>query len=93
MKTRMNPSRPSLLTFIAPRPEPTHDDIAQCARMIWEAAGKPEGRAQEHWLLAEAQLRHWHQPTAPALNAGERIPARPFSRNGSKRSQMDSMVL
>lgn len=93
MKTRKNLIRPSLLTFIAPRPGPTHDDIAQCARMIWEAAGKPEGRAQEHWLLAEAQLRHWHQTAVPAPNAGGKIPARPFSRNGSKRSQSHSLVL
>lgn len=93
MRTRNNPRRPSLLTIIQPPPEPTHDDIAQCARMIWEAAGKPEGRAEEHWLLAEVRLRHWNQPTSPASNSGKRIPARPFSRNGHKRSQPDSLVL
>jgi len=91
MRTRISPHRPSLLTFIAPRPEPTHDEIAQCARMIWEAAGKPEGQAQEHWLLAEAQLRHWSK-TAPT-NTWKKIPARPFSRNGSGRSQPNILVL
>lgn len=38
------------------RPVPGHDAIALCALGIWEAEGRPEGRAHEHWLLAEAQL-------------------------------------
>jgi hypothetical protein len=35
---------------------PTHDEIAVCARRIYETEGRPEGKAMEHWLQAEAQL-------------------------------------
>ena len=42
---------------------PGHAAIALCALGIWEAEGRPEGRAHEHWLLAEAQLaEHPHGP-------------------------------
>jgi len=35
---------------------PTHEEIAACARQIYEADGRPEGKALEHWLQAETQL-------------------------------------
>ena len=35
---------------------PSHDEIAVCARRIYEIEGRPEGKAMEHWLQAEAQL-------------------------------------
>ena len=35
----------------------TYEQIAQRAYEIWEREGKPEGREQEHWLLAEEELR------------------------------------
>jgi hypothetical protein len=35
---------------------PTHEEIAVCARRIYETEGRPEGHATEHWLQAEAQL-------------------------------------
>ncbi len=31
--------------------------IEVLAYYLWEAAGRPEGRAMEHWLEAEAQLQ------------------------------------
>jgi len=33
------------------------DEVALRAYRIWEATGRPERRALEHWLQAEAQLR------------------------------------
>jgi hypothetical protein len=40
------------------QPHPvSHDEIATRARQLWEAEGKPEGRADEHWHQAEAELR------------------------------------
>jgi hypothetical protein len=39
-----------------PHEMPTHDEIAACARRIYEMEGRPEGKAMEHWLRAEAQL-------------------------------------
>lgn len=35
---------------------PAHEEIAACARQIYEAEGRPEGKALEHWLQAEKQL-------------------------------------
>ena len=34
-----------------------HEEISRRARQIWEREGCPEGRDQEHWLQAEAELR------------------------------------
>jgi hypothetical protein len=30
--------------------------IRERAQEIWEAEGRPDGRAEEHWLLAEAEI-------------------------------------
>lgn len=35
---------------------PTHEEIAACARRIYESEGRPDGKSVEHWLQAEAQL-------------------------------------
>ena len=37
--------------------EPTHEEIAVRAYLIWEKTGKPHGREREFWLQAEAELR------------------------------------
>ena len=41
----------------------SHEEIALCAYYIWEAEGRPEARAVEHWLQAELQLK-----ATPALD-------------------------
>jgi hypothetical protein len=35
----------------------TNDQIAQRAFEIWEREGRPQGRDQDHWYQAEAELR------------------------------------
>ena len=35
---------------------PSEDNIRKRANMIWEREGRPEGRAEEHWLRAKAEL-------------------------------------
>jgi hypothetical protein len=35
----------------------TSEQIAQRAYLIWEQQGRPAGMEQEHWLLAEQQLK------------------------------------
>ena len=35
---------------------PTQEEIAICAHSIYEKEGRPNGRATQHWLQAEAQL-------------------------------------
>ena len=55
---------------IPPMPEqndyPTHDDIAALAQKFWEEEGQPEGKSEEHWQRAEAQLRQPQQSDAQA---------------------------
>jgi Protein of unknown function (DUF2934) len=36
--------------------EPTREEIAACAYLIYEREGRPDGKATQHWLEAEAQL-------------------------------------
>jgi hypothetical protein len=46
------------------------EDVARRAHGIWETAGRPQGKAVEHWLQAEAELAELQDPpvnvTAPA---------------------------
>jgi len=62
MATKKSPVPKSAATLRSPRGQsspraPTHDEIAARARALWLAEGRPEGRATEHWLEAERQLR------------------------------------
>jgi hypothetical protein len=36
--------------------QPTHEEIAVCAYLIWENEGRPEGRDEEYWYQATVQL-------------------------------------
>ena len=56
---------------------PTHDEIADCARRIYETEGRPEGRAMEHWLQAEAQLTAERKAQA-GMTPGTKPAARPL---------------
>ena len=44
--------------------QPTHDEIALCAFLIWEKEGRQPGHEQTYWLQAEAQLRLTRQQLA-----------------------------
>jgi len=37
--------------------DPTYDEIAARAYVVWERKGRPEGRDMENWREAEAELR------------------------------------
>ncbi len=39
-----------------PRPAPTQAAIMQRAHEIWLREGRPDGRAEAHWLEAEREL-------------------------------------
>jgi hypothetical protein len=38
--------------------QPTEEEIRSRAHELWEQAGKPEGRDEEFWHLAEQELRN-----------------------------------
>jgi hypothetical protein len=46
--------------------KPTHEQIAQRARAIFEKSGRIPGRDMENWLAAEAQLTADHKVQAGA---------------------------
>jgi hypothetical protein len=74
MSARTKTNRPARRTRGTPSREPTQDEIAACARSIWEAEGRPHGRDLEHWLMAEARLRH-----AETSGPKARPPAQPVN--------------
>ena len=43
------------------QPEPSHDEIALHAFLLWEKEGRQTGREMTYWLQAEAQLRQTQQ--------------------------------
>ena len=47
----------------------------ECAYTLWEAEGRPEGRAVEHWLAAEAKCRPPVQSRARAISARRTRPS------------------
>jgi hypothetical protein len=49
----------------------THEEIAKRAREIWEAEGRPEGRAAEHWFKAENDL---HEKTPQPVRGQDARP-------------------
>jgi hypothetical protein len=44
--------------------EPTEEEIKRRAYELWEQAGKPEGRAEEFYSLAEQELLNAN-PSSP----------------------------
>jgi hypothetical protein len=36
---------------------PTQGEVSQLAQKFWEDEGRPEGKSEEHWRRAEAELR------------------------------------
>ena len=52
----------------------TNEDVALCAYLLWEKAGKPTGRDTELWLQAESELRAPCKSAAPAATAANGKP-------------------
>ena len=81
---------------LQPASQPTPEQIAACAYLIWEKEGRPHGRHEAHWLQAEKQLKadcaqdagtlgqpNIATPAAPPVVE----PRRPARRNHSKRQE------
>ncbi len=63
---------------------PTHEEIAQRARAIYEQSGRIPGRDLENWLAAEAQLLAPRQ-MAPPATVQSRAVARPMNNQSAVR--------
>jgi hypothetical protein len=70
--------------------EPTQAEIAACAQHIYEAEGRPEGKALQHWLEAEAQLIAERKADAGLLSAT--TPNKPFAKPKAVNSGMISGI-
>lgn len=57
--------------------------VRERAYRLWEEAGRPEGRALDHWLEAEGELR---KPGARSGRAAEETPAPARVRRKTTRS-------
>lgn len=53
--------------------------IRQIAYQLWEAEGRPEGKAQEHWQQANILIRTLEKEDQVA--AGQSAPAHPKNSN------------
>jgi hypothetical protein len=59
-KVKTAPATTAPVTPVVPagvKATPPPESIATRAYMLWEQAGRPQGRDLEYWLLAEAQLK------------------------------------
>lgn len=59
--------------------EPTHDEIALRAFLIWEKDGHQPGREMTYWLQAESEIRSSYQKQAAASAAQTAKPWPPQS--------------
>ncbi|MFL5281078.1 MAG: DUF2934 domain-containing protein [Rhodopila sp.] len=56
--------------------------LREAAYFVWEREGRPDGRAQDHWLQAVASLTKATRPTAALMmkkrfSPGARMPTSP----------------
>lgn len=66
---------------------PSHEEIAQRARELWEKQGRPVDRDEEIWLEAERQLLSaMSPPSTPAVAAAPRAPSEPASESEEPRA-------
>ena len=68
--------------------------ITERARQIWEEEGRPDGRAEEHWLRAERELlaapvAKAPRKRAPTSKAETAAPAKKASRPARGRAAAD----
>ena len=49
----------------------TEDEIRVCSYLIWEREGCPEGKSEEHWLRAIAELEAEFEAECTASLAGK----------------------
>ena len=61
-------------------PKDLQSRIAARAYHIWEGEGRPHGRDQEHWRMAEAELAPMTAKTTPTVTANPVTPPAPLRR-------------
>ena len=85
-------NKPTSSARTASAPTPTHDEIAQRAREIWNSRGQPAGQDLEIWLEAERQLQA-SAPAPAASAASDDSPAVEPTGHGVVKSRRGSKSL
>jgi hypothetical protein len=91
----VNPETRSILRDMAV----TNEQIAQRAFEIWDREGRPEGRDQEHWFRAEAELTQQADGSArkPDISTNKPQPGTPAkvqsTATGRKRAKSTPAIL
>ena len=67
--------------------EPTNEEIAVRAYLIWEKNGKPHGQDRAYWLQAEAELRAGYTKLPEAV-----LPTVAVSKPKAKASRTTGVV-
>lgn len=65
--------------------QPSYEQIAVCAYLIWEKEGFPHGREVAHWLQAEKQLNADHDHDNGKLPVSPITP--PVKRRQAKKTK------
>jgi hypothetical protein len=80
---------PSVLNLQPSAAAACHDEIAARAYELYLQEGCPQGRAEVHWLAAEAQLRGGSQsgqePAAPASTTGQEAKSGPAAASRKRK--------
>ncbi len=65
--------------------QPTSDQIARAAYLLWEREGRPNGRDVAHWLRAERQLMAGADGAASPRDPSAKPATEMTKRSGSAR--------
>ncbi len=68
---------------------PSEEEIRVRSYLIWEREGRPEGKSEEHWLQAKAELEaefeaDWHAASLEGETTGFVLPHLPISSPPSR---------
>jgi hypothetical protein len=71
------------------QPTPSEEDIRKRSYLIWERDGRPEGKSEEHWLRAKAELdaefeANWRAASMEGETTGFVLPLLPISTPPSR---------
>jgi Protein of unknown function (DUF2934) len=71
------------------QPSPSEEEIGIRSYLIWEREGRPDGKSEEHWLKAKAELEaefeaNWHAASMEGETTSFVLPVLPISTPPSR---------
>ena len=65
--------------------------VRECAYYLWEAEGRPEGRAQIHWQMAEIATTLFSYLSAAGSKQAQPAPDRPNDGRGGSAISLSAL--